>query len=52
MLIIDCFLFLVSARILRYIREEQDISNPEESDIEFVLLDLGGKNNIYNIYPG
>lgn len=44
MLIIDYFLLLVSARILRYIRDEQDISNPEESDTEYVLLDLGGKN--------
>lgn len=33
-------------RILRYIRDEQDISNPEENDIEYVLLDLGGVASI------
>lgn len=45
MLIIVYFHFLVSVRILRYIRDEEDISNPEENDIEYVLLDLGGKND-------
>ncbi|WOG99950.1 hypothetical protein DCAR_0519306 [Daucus carota subsp. sativus] len=33
-------------RILRYIRDEQDISNPQANDIVYVLLDLGGVTSI------
>lgn len=49
-LIIDYIPLLVGIRILRYIRDEQDISTPEENDIEYVLLDLGGKNNTTYTY--